>query len=69
MRTLVPSAETLVHSRVEAWVLQAAMQSDLNAHLEPGWAPELVFQILQERGLDWAPRGHSLGDQNRGLTG
>lgn len=47
---------------------QAAVQSDLAVHLEPGWALVRVFQILRERGSDWALKGHSLDDQNRGLT-
>lgn len=47
---------------------QAALQKDLAVPLELGWALEQVFQILQERGLDWAPKGHSRDDRNRGLT-
>lgn len=47
---------------------QAVQQKDLAVTLGPGWALEQVFQISQERGLDWAPKGHSRDDQNRGLT-
>lgn len=67
-RTLVPSAEALQHFGVEVLVLLVVVQNDLAGHLEPGWGPVRVFQILRERDLDWALKDHSRGDQNRDLT-
>lgn len=64
----MPWAEILRRSGVEVLVLQGAVHSDLVASLEPGWALGQVFQSVQERDLDWAPKGHSRDDQNRGLT-
>lgn len=64
----MPQAETLRHSGVEVLAQPAPVQSDLAVHLEPGWALERVFRISRERESDWALKGHSLDDQNRGST-
>lgn len=49
-------------------MLQAVVQAVVQSSLELGCPSELVYRILRERGLDWAPKVRSLGDRNPGLT-